>query len=155
MRPEFESQTVQKIENPTAVDKDGCRCRCRCSCSCCCCKVGGRVALYNSGGVGFGTQRPRGGQEAAATARRENHQSKGPPFHWFLRTSTHRNLESRRPTSSLTRTELSPSLAVGHLQYHLPTSLNHVPEFRPHGSGTFIFYRQKARGFVSFSFCML
>jgi hypothetical protein len=60
MRPEFESQTVQKIENATAVDKDGCRCRCRCSCSWC--KVGGRVALYNHGGVGFGTQRPRGGQ---------------------------------------------------------------------------------------------
>ena len=34
MRPEFESQTVQKIENPTAVDKDGCRCRCRCRYSC-------------------------------------------------------------------------------------------------------------------------
>ena len=32
--PEFESQTVQKIETATAVDKDGCRCRCRCRYSC-------------------------------------------------------------------------------------------------------------------------
>jgi hypothetical protein len=42
-----------------------------------------------------------GAKEAAATARRENHQSKGPPFHWFLRTSTIEILKAGAPRPAL------------------------------------------------------
>jgi hypothetical protein len=98
MRPESESQTVQKIENPTAVDKDGCRCRC----SCCCCKVGGREWLCTTAeALDLERKDLVGAKEAAATARRENHQSKGPPFHWFLRTLTIEILKAGAPRPAL------------------------------------------------------
>lgn len=71
-------------------------------------------------------QCPHGVPPVGAEARREDHQSATLVFRWFLRILTS-NLESRRPTSSLTRVKVSPDSIEAICP---PTSLAHVPAIR-------------------------
>jgi hypothetical protein len=88
---------IQRMQNANAVAKKGCICSPS--------KVGGE------GSVRVGTPHASASTWSAtvgAEARREDRQSAALFFRWFLRILTS-NLESRRPTSSLTRMKVSLS----------------------------------------------
>jgi len=99
------------MQNANAVDKKGCICSPS--------KVGGLAGKEACEWARRTPRRPREVPPVGAEARREDHQSAALFFRWFLRILTS-NLESRRPTSSLTRMKVSLSRPSA-LQHPWPT----------------------------------
>lgn len=99
------------MQNANAVDNKGCICSPS--------KVGGLAGKEACEWARRTPRRPHEVPPVGAEARREDHQSAALFFRWFLRILTS-NLESRRPTSSLTRMKVSLS-GPSALQHPWPT----------------------------------